>query len=95
RVMTNAALSGVLATPAPPTGRRVVVVPGSRAVLLAWRLKQDAALRARLERERWILLKFRLLRRMMEELQTRAALEAYVGLDPLVEQDGSQLRLSW
>ncbi len=93
RVVISAALSEVMALSAPPGCRRVLVMPGSRAALLAWRFAQDTALRARMEREGWVVVKFRLLRRMVEELQTRAALESYVGLDPLMERDGSQLRL--
>lgn len=93
RVVTHAVLTPVLALSAPAGCRRMLVLPGSRAPLLAWRLKQDAALKTRLEREGWRLVKFRLLRLMVEEVRSRAELEAYWDLDPLLEQDTAQLRL--
>ncbi len=92
RVALHATLTPVLAQTVPPGCRGVLVLPGSRAPVLAWRLARDTALKARLDRG-WIVVKFRLLRRMLEELQTRVELDAYWGLDPLVEQDRAQLRL--
>ncbi len=93
RVVVHATLTPALALSAPAGCRRMLVLPGSRAPILAWRLKQDAALKAQLEREGWRLIKFRLLRLMVEEVHSHAELEAYWGLDPLLEQDTAQLRL--
>lgn len=95
RVVSEAALSPVLGLPVAAGCRRVLVLPGSRAAILAWRLAQDPRLQARLQQERWVFVKYRLLRRMVEELRLRAELEAYFGLDPVVEQDVAQLGLGW
>lgn len=95
RVVSEAALSPVLGAPVAAGCRRVLVLPGSRAAILAWRLAQDPLLQARLQQERWVFVKYRLLRRMAEELRLRAELEAYFGLDPVVEQDVAQLGLGW
>lgn len=73
---------------------RCVVLPGSRAGLLAFKLRRTPAWRARLAESGWEFVKFRHLRRLaaMPDL-TRASWRARVGLDPAVILPGAQLPL--
>jgi hypothetical protein len=66
-----------------PAARSVLVIPGSRANLLSYRLKRDPRLRDALA-SGWRVVKFRHLRRMAGIAGiTRATFEAQLGADPL------------
>ncbi len=73
---------------------RCVVLPGSRAGLLAFKLRRTPAWRARLAESGWEFVKFRHLRRLaaVPDL-TRASWRARLGLDPAVILPGAQLPL--
>lgn len=77
----------------PGEGRRCLVLPGSRAGLVSYKLQHDGRLGEALQRERWVFIKFRHLRRMFKELNNAAEMEVYLGLDPIVEQERAQIPL--
>ncbi len=92
---TTSALLGphLLKAPPPCDGQRCLIVPGGRAALLALKLRRDPRLRELVHEQRWTFIKFRHLRRMVDEIRNHAELEAYLGLDPMVEQASAQLTL--
>lgn len=70
-----------------PAARRVIVVPGSRARLIEFKLRHDPRLRQAVE-ERWTLIKFRHVRRLAENpLLTLENLDENLNLDPLANTD--------
>jgi hypothetical protein len=77
----------------PCDGRRCLILPGGRAALTALKLRRDPRMASAAREHRWTFIKFRHLRRMVEEIKERGDMEAYLGLDPLVEQDTAQLPL--
>jgi len=94
RVTETATLAPHLLVPPPPCdGRRCLVLPGGRASLVALKLRRDPRLQQQALRHRWTFVKFRHLRRMVEEIQEPEELDVYLGLDPLVEQPQTQLHL--
>jgi len=63
-----------------------LVVPGGRAELIAYKLRRDPRLRAALLLQRWQIIKFSQIRRMLADEQlTRATLEPAFYADPLEE----------
>lgn len=96
RCTTTAALGAHLLAAQPPTPtRRHLVLPGGRAALAALKLKRDPRLRQAIERDHWVFIKYRHLRRMAAEIDQRADIEVYLGLDPIVEQAQVQIPLPW
>lgn len=96
RCTTTAALGPHLLAEQPPSpARRHLVLPGGRAALAALKLKRDPRLQAAVKRDHWVFIKFRHLRRMAAEIQQRADIEVYLGLDPIVEQGQVQIPLPW
>jgi hypothetical protein len=94
RVTSSATLAEHLLNPPPRCdGRRCLVVPGGRAALIALKLRRDPRLAARAADQHWIFIKFRHLRRMIAEMTDRAEIEVFLGLDPIVEQQGAQIPL--
>jgi len=74
--------------------RRCLVVPGGRAGLVDFRLRRDPRLARIVEEERWQFVKFRHLRRLLDEVDLdRYALQTVLGLDPIVEQEAAQIPL--
>jgi len=72
-------------------GRRCLIVPGGRSALIALKLRRDPRLVQRSVDHRWTFIKFRHLRRMVQEITQRAEIEVFLGLDPIVEQSGAQI----
>lgn len=96
RCTTTAALgSHLLAAQPPAPTRRHLVLPGGRAALAALKLKRDPRLQQAVERDHWVFIKYRHLRRMAAEINQRADIEVYLGLDPIVEQAQVQIPLPW
>jgi len=96
RCTTTAALGPHLLAAQPPTpARRHLVLPGGRAALAALKLKRDPRLQQAVERDHWVFIKFRHLRRMATEINQRSDIEVYLGLDPIVEQAQVQIPLPW
>ena len=96
RCTTTAALGPhLLAAQAPTPARRHLVLPGGRAALAALKLKRDPRLQQSVERDHWVFIKFRHLRRMAAEINQRSDIEVYLGLDPIVEQAQVQIPLPW
>jgi len=96
RCTTTAALGPHLLAVQPPTpARRHLVLPGGRAALVALKLKRDPRLQQAVERDHWVFIKYRHLRRMAAEINRRADIEVYLGLDPIVEQAQAQIPLPW
>lgn len=86
------ARKGALA-PKPHQGfRHVIVLPGGRANLVAYKLRKDPRLKIEID-QGWILLKYRHLRRLIENpLLTPENLAEQIELDPLTYTD-TQIRL--
>jgi hypothetical protein len=96
RCTTTAVLGPHLLISQPPTGaRRHLVLPGGRAALVALKLKRDPRLQGNVEQDNWAFIKFRHLRLMAAEINQRADIEVYLGLDPIVEQGKVQIPLPW
>jgi len=75
-----------------PGFQQVIVLPGGRANLVAYKLSKDARLKNEIELG-WIFLKYRHLRRLMENpLLTPENLTEQLGLDPLT-YTATQMRL--
>jgi hypothetical protein len=74
-----------------------LTLPGGRAVLVSYKLRQDPRLHLQATRHRWQFLKFRHLRHLVQEVAARQldryAFQAALGLDPIVEREGAQLSL--
>ncbi len=96
RCTTTAVLGPHLLAAQPPAPtRRHLVIPGGRAALVALKLKRDPRLQQAVERDHWVFIKYRHLRRMAVEINQRADIEVYLGLDPIVEQAQVQIPLPW
>jgi hypothetical protein len=77
--------------PYPPT-RSLIVFPGGRANLVAYKLRHDARIKNALD-QGWRLIKFRLIRRLVETpLLSRENIDEQLALDPLMD-DAPQMRL--
>jgi hypothetical protein len=74
-----------------------LTLPGGRAILVGYKLRQDPRLYQQVTRHRWQFLKFRHLRHLVQEVAAkqldRYAFQAALGLDPIVEQEEAQLSL--
>ena len=73
--------------------RRCLVLPGGRAALVALKLRYDPRYQQAVTRDHWTFIKFRHLRHMAQAVQSRADIEVYLGLDPIVEQEHAQIPL--
>ena len=94
RFSATALLGPHLLKPQPDCdGKRCFVTPGGRAALIALKLRRDPRLQALAQEHRWTFIKFRHLRRMIEEITQRTEIEVYLGLDPIVERPGAQIPL--
>jgi len=92
-VTTMAALSAHWLGPRLHARRRFLVLPGGRAELAAFKLRRDPRLKAAMQRDDWVILKFRQVRQMTANtLLTRATLEPAFEADPL-DEEVTQLRL--
>lgn len=75
-------------------GEKCLVVPGGRAELIHLKLQRDPRLAQAVESGAWQFIKFRHLRRLMDEEDLdRQAFEIVLGLDPVAEQEHAQLSL--
>jgi hypothetical protein len=90
-VVASAVLGKLLQEHPAPHAPRVVVLPGGRAGLMAYKLKRDTTLRKKLED--WRFLKYRHLREIVElPLVSRATWPDQLQSDP-IEQAATQLML--
>ncbi|MGQ9599585.1 MAG: hypothetical protein ACUVWZ_09230 [Anaerolineae bacterium] len=91
----QAALGRVLALSAhAPGAERYLVIPGGRAALLSYKLAHNPIWRQHVNEARWQFIKYRHVRQLVEQPEIdRYALQAIVGLDPIVEQEGVQIPL--
>jgi hypothetical protein len=90
----SAMLSGVLLQPESPLAQTILVVPGSRADLIACKLKRDPRLQQAIEQGARFL-KFRHLRALLDrppDALTLATLDEHLAADPLTETT-PQMRL--
>lgn len=72
----------------------VLVMPGSRATLMQYKLARDARLRAVFENDAWQFLKFSAVREMITHADMdRRAFSLALGLDPPLEQEQVQIPL--
>jgi hypothetical protein len=98
-VSTTAILSDWLPAPPPMESKTVpcLTLPGGRAILVGYKLRHNPWLRQQVERRGWQFLKFRHLRHLVREVESRRldrhAFRAALGLDPIVEQEEAQLPL--
>jgi hypothetical protein len=74
-------------------GQRCLVLPGGRAALIHLKLKRDPRLLQWLDLHQWQFIKFRHLRRMVQQVKSQAEIEVFMGLDPIVEQGQAQIPL--
>ena len=88
-ILASALIGRAIAeTPYPP-GQTVIVIPGGRAALAAYKAQRDPALAARLKNYRVV--KYRLLRTLVEvPVLTRETFEEQISSDPL-EKSKSQM----
>lgn len=94
RVTDDAMLGKHLLQPPPRCdGRRCLVLPGGRSALVALKLRRDPRLTSLADAHNWTFIKFRHLRRMIDEIADRAEIEVFLGLDPIVEKPGAQIPL--
>jgi hypothetical protein len=81
----------VLNSPFPPE-KSIIVLPGARANLIMYKLRNNPFLKDKIE-EGWRFLKFRHLRHLLDSpTLTRKSLDAHLELDPLTESP-AQMRL--
>lgn len=93
RCSTTAVLGPHLLKPPPSDGHRCLIIPGGRAALTALKLRRDPRLSELTHVDNWAFIKFRHLRRMVDEIKQRSEMEVYLGLDPIVERESAQLTL--
>ena len=86
-VMASALLGRALETTAPDT---ILVIPGGRAALAAYKLQRDPALAAQLKTRRVV--KYRLLRAILEvPILTRDSFEEQIASDPVEKSTGQMM----
>ena len=91
-ILASAIVQKHLQEPPPQTGTRLLLIPGSRANLLAYKEQRDPVLKAALDRE-FIVVKFRLIRNLeANPLLTRKLFLEQIKVDP-PEYQKSQLAL--
>lgn len=93
-ISDSAEIARYVYAPQPGRARRVVVIPGGRAGLIDYKIGRDPRLRAAVTQGEWMFLKFRHIRRLLEEpMLDRADLHTVLSRDPIVEQSSAQLPL--
>jgi hypothetical protein len=91
-IMTSAILSPYLSVNAPPARTNILVIPGSRANLLAYKRQRDPILQGRLDRD-FIVIKYRLVRDLeVNPLLSRELFKDLIHADP-PEYRATQLAL--
>ncbi len=86
-ILASALIGRALETSAPDT---IIVIPGGRAALAAYKLQRDPALAARLKNVRVV--KYRLLRTLSEvPILTRESFEEQIASDPLEKSTGQMM----
>jgi len=93
RCAATAELGAHLLKSAPAARQRCLVIPGGRAALVALKLRRDPRLSKAARDQTWAFIKYRLVRRMMELVHSRADIAVFLGLDPIAEQALTQLAL--
>jgi len=74
--------------------QRCLIVPGGRAGLVDLKLQRDPRLAQAVDADEWQFIKFRHLRRLLQEEDLdRHALKTVLGLDPIVEREAAQIPL--
>lgn len=90
-ILASALVERAMNETAYPPEKTVIVIPGGRAGLVAYKAQRDPSLEARLKNHR--LIKYRLLRRLVEmPVLTRDTFEEQILSDPL-ERSGAQLMM--
>lgn len=93
-VVATASIGAHLLGGQPRAPRKVLVIPGGRAGLVNYKLKRDPRLGQAAEREGWLILKFRHVRRLASEADIdRERFEALLTLDPVTEKAQAQIPL--
>jgi hypothetical protein len=91
-IIASAAFGQIVLGRAYPPEKSLILLPGGRANLAAYKLRCDAHLRQEAEKG-WRFIKYRHLRRLLEDRQlTRANLDEQLALDPLT-YSATQIRL--
>jgi len=93
RCIATAELGAHLLKSAPAARQRCLVIPGGRAALAALKLRRDPRLNQAARDQAWAFVKYRLVRRMIELVQSRTDVAVFLGLDPIAEQPLTQLAL--
>ncbi len=74
--------------------QRYLVIPGGRAALVAEKLERNPLWQRAVERAGWRFIKYRHVRQLAEQPEVdEYVLRTVVGLDPVAEKEGAQLRL--
>lgn len=90
--IASALVREILEKNTPPLGRNLIVLPGGRAGLLAYKEKRDPVLRAALSS--WRFVKFRVLRTLSKiPLLNAQTWEEQIGSDPIEGQPSGQLMM--
>lgn len=93
-VLATAAMGSILSGEAHEAANRVLVIPGSRAGMIQYRLQHDPRLQCAVDEHGWTFLKYRHVRRLAAEPDLdRTSLNSILGLDPIVEQPSAQIPL--
>ncbi len=92
-IIASALAGCVISGDSAPAARRWIVLPGSRAGLLLWKMRRDPALAEAIREAEWGLLKFRHVRQLAAAADlTWEGLQARLELDPFTAE-GPQLPL--
>lgn len=93
-IQWTARVHDLLLAEAPAGVQPCLVIPGGRAVLVAFKLQHDPRLRRAVVKAGWQFVKYRHLRRILaEESLERHVLKQIFGLDPIIERNGAQMPL--
>ncbi len=94
-IVWQATLGRVLALSShAPDTEKYLVIPGGRAALLSYKLAHNPVWQHQVNEARWQFIKYRHVRQLVEQPEVdRYALQAIVGLDPIVEQEQVQIPL--
>jgi hypothetical protein len=93
RCATTGLLAPHLLKPPPGDGRRCLILPDSLAELVALKLERDPRMQSLADQHRWTFLKYGQAERMSREVEKRADMEIHLGLEPIVEQETTQIPL--
>jgi len=89
-VLASALIGHAIAEDSYPPGQTLLVIPGGRAVLIAYKVLRDPALAERLKNVR--LVKYRLLRALAEvPILTRETFEEQTASDPVEQTKGQMM----